>query len=303
VLASLAGDLAIAATKFVAYVFSGSTAMLTEAIHSLVDTTDQVLLLIGQSRSSKPADPSHPFGYGMEIYFWSFIVALMVFFAGGAVSIWEGVEKVVHPRPLELPWLNLGVLAASGVFETLTFRVAYREYRRIVLAPNLRAANVRFFQFLKVSKDPNLYTNLLEDSAALIGLGFAAAGVIASSWLGMAWADGAASVAIGVLLLFVALFMANETRSLIAGEAAAPPIVDAVCQLVRSDSRVAEVLDVASLHLGPQSILIALSVRFSKGLTGEELSAAAQEMVKRARAADPRVRDVFIRPGDGGEAG
>jgi cation diffusion facilitator family transporter len=295
-IAALAGNLAIAATKLGAFAATRSTAMLTEAIHSLVDTADQVLLLVGQRRAQRPADETHPFGYGMEIYFWGFIVALMIFMVGGAFSIWQGVEKIREPVELGRPWINVVVLAASAVFEGASFRVAYREYRHVVRGRKVRGRDIGFWRFLSISKDPGLYTALLEDGAALAGLAFAAVGVVGAGWLGLAWMDGAASVAIGLLLVAVALFMANETRSLIAGESAAPPIVEQARAAVEGDPRVAAILDVASLHLGPRNILLAVTLTFRPGLSGEDVEEAVDDLVARARASDPRICGVFIRP-------
>jgi cation diffusion facilitator family transporter len=292
VLFALAGNLAIAATKFAAFGFTRSAAMLTEAIHSTVDTGNQLLLLIGQRRGESPPDETHPFGYGMEVYFWSFIVALMVFILGGGVSVWQGVGKLMHPTPIERPWINLVVLAISAAFEGSSFRVAYRGYRKMV-----QGRDVRLFRFLALSKDPNLFATLLEDGGALVGIALAALGTVAAGWLGAPWADGAASVGIGVLLLAVAIFMANETRSLIAGEAAAPFIVEAVRKAVETDPRVASVVDLASLHLGPKTILIAITLRFRAGMGTRELEGACDELARLARTADPRICDVFLRPG------
>jgi cation diffusion facilitator family transporter len=296
VLAALAGNLAIAVTKLAAFAVTRSTAMLTEAVHSLVDTSDQLLLLIGQKRSARPADESHPFGYGMEIYFWGFIVALMIFLAGGAFSIWQGVEKIRHPVEIGRPWINLIVLTVSAVFEATTFQIAYRQYRKVVRGKTVRGREIKFWRFLSLSKDPGLYSTLLEDGAALIGLGMAAIGVIGAGWLGLAWMDGAASVAIGLLLVAVALFTANETRSLIAGESAAPPIVAQARAAIEGDPRVGAIVEVASLHLGPSNILLAVTLTFRPGLTGEQVQEAVDALVARARASDPRIVDVFIRP-------
>jgi cation diffusion facilitator family transporter len=296
VLAALAGNLGIAVTKLLAFAATRSTAMLTEAVHSFVDTADQVLLLIGQKRAARPADETHPFGYGMEIYFWGFIVALMIFLAGGAFSIWQGVEKMLHPVELDRPWINLIVLAVSAVFEGTSFRVAYREYREVVRGKRLRGREIKFWRFLSISKDPGLYTTLLEDGAALAGLTLAAVGVVGAGWLGLPWMDGAASAAIGFLLVGVALFMANETRSLIAGEAAAEPIVEGARAAVEGDPRVAAIFDLASLQLGPRNILVAVTLTFRLGLTGEEVQQAVDDLVARARASDPRICGVFIRP-------
>lgn len=291
VYAALAGNLAIAVVKFIAFLFTRSTAMLTESIHSMVDTGDQVLLLIGQKRSKKPADASHPLGYGMETYFWSFIVALMIFLLGGAVSVYEGVHKILAPEPIGKAWINFLVLGASAVFEGASFTIAYREYRKIVAGQK-----VSLFRYLRISKDPNIFATLLEDGAALTGLSFAALGVLGSSVLHLPWADGAASVAIGLLLFGVAIFMANETRSLIAGESAAPSIVAAARQAVQSDDRVCRIDEVASLHLGPQSILIAVTLRFRPGLSGDDIQRAAAEIAEKVQMSDPRIGKVFLRP-------
>ena len=296
VLAALAGNLGIALTKLLAFAVTRSTAMLTEAVHSFVDTCDQVLLLIGQRRAERPADNTHPFGYGMEIYFWGFIVALMIFLAGGAFSVWQGVEKILHPVEMDHPWINLIVLAVSGVFEGASFRVAYREYRDVVRGKKLRGREVKLWRFLSISKDPGLYTTLLEDGAALTGLALAAIGVVGAGWLHIAWMDGAASAAIGLLLIAVALFMANETRSLIAGESAAEPIVERARAAIDGDPRVLAIFDVASLHLGPRNILLAITLTFRHGLTSDDVQNAVDEMVARARASDPRICGVFIRP-------
>jgi cation diffusion facilitator family transporter len=195
IIVALAGNLAIALAKFVASWISGSTAMLTEAIHSLVDTGDQVLLLVGQKRGARPPDARHPLGHGMETYFWSFIVALMVFLLGGVLSLYEGVRHILKPEPVISPWISIAVLAIAAVFEGTSFRIAYREYRRVV-----RGRPTRLWDFIKASKDPALFSVLLEDSAALIGICFAAAGVIAASLFHITWADGLASIAMASCL-------------------------------------------------------------------------------------------------------
>lgn len=178
VLAALVGNLVIALIKFAAFGLTRSTAMLSEAIHSVVDTADQLLLLVGQARARRAPDESHPFGYGLEAYFWSFIVALLIFTLGGAFSIWEGFEKVIEPRPIDRPWISLVVFALSAVAEGTTFRISYRAYRRMTKGRLVRGRKVGLLHFLRVSKDPNLYTTLLEDGAALTGLSVAAVGVI-----------------------------------------------------------------------------------------------------------------------------
>lgn len=288
VYAALAGNLGVAATKFVAFALTGSTAMLTEAIHSVVDTGDQLLLLIGLARSQRPPDASHPFGYGMEVYFWSFVVALLIFSVGGAVSIWEGVQRVLHPEPPRSPWINYVVLAVSAVFEGYSFRTAWREYKTV--APR----GVSVVRFVRGSKDPSLFTALLEDGAALTGLAVAALGV-AGAQLGWAWADGAASIGIGVLLMAVAAVLGNETRSLIAGEAAAPRVVERVRSRVEADPRV-ELAALRTLQLGPDSILVAADLRFGPELSRDQTTEALEAITRAVRDSDPRIRDVFVRP-------
>ena len=286
VLAALAGNLAIAVVKFTAFGFTRSTAMLTEAIHSLVDTADQGLLLIGEVRGRKSADPTHPFGYGLETYFWSFTVALMVFVLGGTVSIYEGVLKLRHGGEVQAPWISYGVLGVSLLFESASFAVGWRAYRKVVGG---RAVGV--FSFIKRSKDPNLYTTLLEDGAALAGLVLAALGTFGAAQLKLPWADGAASVAIGVLLVAVAATLANETRSLIAGEAADPDVKRRLDEAAASASCASLVVEIATLHLGPEAILVCVT------LDGPHLSdPAADELTAALRAVDERVSRIYFRP-------
>lgn len=291
VLTALAGNGAIALAKFAAAAVSGSTAMLTEAIHSLVDTGDQLFLLIGQRRGARPADDTHPLGYGMETYFWSFIVALMVFFLGGVLSIYEGVRHILHPGEVVSPWISLGVLAVSAVFEGMSFRVGYREYKRIV-----RGAPIRLWAFIRISKDPGMVSVLLEDSAALIGIVLAAAGVIATSFLHIPWADGAASVAIGLLLACVAFVLANETRSLIAGESVAPIVMDRLKETLDAINCITRLDDIATLHLGPGAILVALTLTFRPKATSTSIDAAIVEITQCLQATDGRVAYVYVRP-------
>jgi cation diffusion facilitator family transporter len=296
VLAALAGNGAIALAKFGAAWLSGSTAMLTEAVHSLVDTGDQLLLLAGQARGRKPPDESHPLGYGMETYFWSFIVALMVFLMGGVFSVLQGVRHILHPEPVVSPWISLGVLAVAAVFEGSSFRVGYREYKAVMRGRTVRGRQVGLWAFIKISKDPSLVAVLLEDSAALIGIALAALGVIAAGFLHLAWADGAASVAIGVLLAGVAFVLGNETRSLIAGEAVAEPVLIQLKETLAAIDCITELKEIATLHLGPGEILVALTLAFRPGSTTESLNAAIRELTDCLKAVDGRVAYVYVRP-------
>ena len=296
VLAALAGNGAIALAKFGAAWLSGSTAMLTEAVHSLVDTGDQFLLLAGQARGRKAPDESHPLGYGMETYFWSFIVALMVFLTGGVVGIYQGVRHILHPAQLSSPWLGFGVLAFSALFEGSSFAVAFREFRRMV-----RGRQVGLWTFIRISKDPSLFSTLLEDGAALIGIGLAALGLAGSSLAHIPWADGAASTAIGLLLMCVSGVLANETRSLIAGEAVAPPVMVRLRAVLAAEPRIAEpqLCEVTTLHLGPQAILVALTLRWRPGLTAAEADATLRDLTVALKGADDRIAYVYARPPEG----
>jgi len=291
VIVALAGNGAIALAKFGAAWISGSTAMFTEAIHSLVDTGDQILLLVGQRRGAKPADATHPLGYGMEVYFWSFVVALMVFLLGGVLSVYEGVRQILSPAPVISPWVSMAVLALAAAFEGTSLRVAYRQYRRVV-----RGRPTRLWTFIKTSKDPALFSVLLEDSAALIGIGLASAGVIASGFFHIMWADGAASVGVGVLLAGVACVLADETRSLIAGEAVAPIVMERLKEALARIDCLTEVEDVATLHLGPGSILVALTLSFRRDSTTEMLEDAIREITQALQKADERIAYVYVRP-------
>jgi cation diffusion facilitator family transporter len=295
VLAALAGNGGIAAAKFVAAGFSGSAAMLTEAIHSLVDTSDQILLLVGQKRGGKPADDSHPLGYGMEVYFWSFVVALMVFLLGGVLSIYQGVLHILASEGVASPWLSLSVLAVSAVFEGASFLVGYKEYKRVV-----RGRRVPVWDFIRASKDPSLISVLLEDSAALAGIVIAALGVVASAFLHVAWADGAASVAIGLILCCIAFILANETRSLIAGEAVAPVVMERMREAVCGAADIRRLDDVATLHLGPSAILVALTVSFDPDASVKSVAATIADVTQALKSADERVSFVYVRPAQEG---
>jgi cation diffusion facilitator family transporter len=290
VYAALAGNLAIAATKFAAFALTGSSAMLTEAIHSSVDTGNQGLLLLGLARARKPPSQTHPFGYGMEVYFWAFVVALLIFALGGAFSIYEGVLKIRQPEPIERAWINFLVIGLAMLFEGGSFLVAWREFKRI-------RKDVPFFRAIRGSKDPSIFAVLLEDGAALAGLAIAAFGVAGTALLDLPWADGAASVAIGVLLVLVAIFLANETRSLLTGESASPRIVEAVRGLLAADPRVDSVAEVLSMHLGPSEILLGVTLDFRDTLTAVEIETAGDDFAVAIRGVDPRITRVFVRSG------
>jgi len=291
--AALAGNLAIAVTKFGAALYTGSSAMLTEAIHSLVDTGNQGLLLYGLRRAARPPDERHPFGHGLDLYFWSFVVALLIFALGGAVSIYEGIHKMRHPEPMTSAWVNFAVLGASMVFEGLSFAVAYREFRT-------RYAHLSLWTGIERSKDPSAFAVLLEDGAALAGLGVALVGVAVSVWFDMPAADGAASIVIGGLLVLTALVLARETRSLLTGESTSPRVLAAARAVLDADPRVTKVEALSSLHLGPSQVLLAITLDLQRNLTVDQVRATAEDLRERIAASQPIIAHVFFRLGPAG---
>jgi cation diffusion facilitator family transporter len=293
VYAALAGNVLVALSKFVAAALSGSSAMLTEGIHSSADTLNQVLLLIGTQRSRAKPDATHAFGYGMEVYFWAFVVAVMVLFVGAAASLYEGVTELRAVRAISAPGVSLGVLALSALFEGASFTVGYREYKRIVRGRKVDGEHVGLWRFIAISKDPNLYESLLEDMAALIGIAIAATGVVASAYFGVLWADGAASVAIGFLLIMDAAVIASATRSLIAGEAAAPPILAQIEEL-RTDTTSLHIPEVRTLQLGPRCIMVAVTVRITPDQPVTAVGRQIDEFRQRIKALDRRITDVLF---------
>jgi len=298
VVGTLAGNLAVAVLKFAAYLFSGSSAMLSEAIHSLVDTLNQVLLLFGLRQSRKPADDNHPFGHGMDFYFWTLVVALLIFAIGGALGIYEGLDKFAHPAPVTHVWLNLAAIAVSAVIDVLSLALSLkvaRDSQSPIVRRVVRQLNL--FSLMHESKDPGIYEVLAENAAAVLGLAFATFGVIGSSWLGWRHADAIASLAIGALLVAVAVFLALETRSLLTGETASPPVLAEIRRILGDDKRIREVCEVQSMHLGPQDILVAATLDFRDDLTAPELEQAADELTSQLKTAEPRITRVFIRPG------
>lgn len=298
VVGALAGNLAVAAIKFGAFLVSGSSAMLTEAIHSLVDTLNQVLLLFGLRQSRRPPDDNHPFGHGMELYFWTFVVAILIFSIGGAIGVYEGLRKFAHPAPVTHLGMNLGVIAASAVIELgslwLSLKAAHDSQSPIVrrVVPRLN-----LLRLMHLSKDPSIYETVAENAAAVLGLVFATLGVIGSAVFGWAHADAVASLAIGALLVAVAIYLAVETRSLLTGETASEPVVEEIHRILNADDRIEAVCEIQSMHLGPQDILVAATLDFRDDLTAPQLEQAADELTGRLKQAEPRITRVFIRPG------
>jgi cation diffusion facilitator family transporter len=296
--AALAGNVAVGGVKLMAYSFSGSSSMLVEAIHSAIDTVNQGLLLFGINRSARPPDARHPFGYGLESYFWTFLVGLLIFAAGGLASIYEGVLKLRHPTPVDHIPLTLGVLAVCMVFEIVSLVVSIRaaERGRSGLSRR-RLRKPSLAQWIHFSPDPGVFEVLAEDAASILGLILAFLGVIGSAWLGWLQADGAAAVAIGLLLVALAGIVVAETRSLLTGEAALPSTIEAARKILSSDARVDTVCEVLTMHLGPNEILMAATLDFRNDLSGPEVEEATDVLTGKLQAADPRITRLFLRPG------
>lgn len=288
IVAAIAGNVAIAATKFIAAAISGSSAMLSEGIHSLVDTGNDLLLLLGLRLSRRPADPDHPFGHGKELYFWSLIVAILIFGVGGGMSLYEGIGHLLHPNRLERPRINYLVLALAATFEGLSWRVAFHEFRAA------QEKGVGIWEAIHASKDPSLFAVLFEDSAALLGLFVAFLGVYLGHQLNNPYLDGSASIIIGAILAVTALLLAYESKGLLVGESANPKIVAGIRSLSEADPAVHRITRALTMQLGPAEILLTMEIQFRAGLSAEQIQAAIDRLEKAIRTRFPDIRRIFI---------
>jgi cation diffusion facilitator family transporter len=286
---ALGGNLMIAMAKFVAATISGSSAMLSEGVHSLVDTVNELLLLYGLRRAATPPDRSHPFGYGRELYFWSFIVALLVLAMGAGVSFYEGVMHIRQPEPVEHPLLNYLVLAVSVVFEGTSWYVALREFRA-------RKGHLGYFEAFRLSKDPSTFTVLLEDSAALLGLLVALVGLIGAQLLAQPMLDGVASIGIAGVLAMSAMLLARETKGLLIGEPAHPAVSDAILAIAAGDAGVRCANGVLTVQMGPSQVVATLSAEFEDALTTPQIEACIDRIEKQAKVTHPEIVSLFIKP-------
>ncbi|MEZ5317834.1 MAG: cation diffusion facilitator family transporter [Vicinamibacterales bacterium] len=293
VIAAILGNLAVAVTKFIAAGMTGSSAMLTEGLHSVSDTGNGVLLLVGLRVSRRPPDTQHPFGHGKELYFYTLLVAMLVFGVGGGISIYEGILHVLRPEPMTHVVANYVVIALAAGFEGASWAVALKGFRRV-------QAGRSAWQTVRSSKDPTTFAVLFEDSAALIGLAVAAAGIFLADHLRMPVLDGAASIVIGVLLCAVATVLLRETKALLVGEAASPRVIRDVLEAAAADPAVDEIGRVMTMHLGPEEILLNLDVAFEPDLSSAELATAVRRLERAIRRAEPRVRHIFIEAGGAG---
>ncbi|WP_324861778.1 cation diffusion facilitator family transporter [Dyella sp.] len=287
--AALAGNLAIAISKTVAAIFTGSSALWSEAVHSLVDTGNQWLMLLGMRRAARPPSESHPFGHGLELYFWSFVVAIMIFGLGAGVSVYQGIAKILHPEPMRYVWVNYLVLGISTVFEGAVWLFALREFRK----DNRRYGWIKAIRF---SKDPTVFTVLFEDTAALLGLLVALAGIAMTQWTNNTVYDGLASVVIGLILAATATLLANECRGLLTGEAATKTVREKLHQLICGDPSVIDVHRVLTMHFAPHDVLVAASIKFKDELTVPQLEGAIADIEAAIRKNHPEIRRIFLEP-------
>jgi cation diffusion facilitator family transporter len=287
IFAALGANLAIAATKFVAAYFTGSSAMLSEGIHSVVDSGNSVLLLLGLSRGQRPADATHPFGYGKEYYFWSLIVAILLFAIGGGMSVYEGIAHFQHPEPQQNIGWNFATLAAAFLFEGISTMVILKQV-------GATKGALSYWQAVRTSKDPGVFAVLYENVAALLGLSIAGLGTALGYWLHEPHIDGAASVVIGFVLIGVAVALVKETKGLLIGEAADPVLVAEIQAMALADVDIDSIADPLTMHFGPDEVMLVLNARFTPTLTTVEIEAATNRLEAAIRAAHPNVKRIYV---------
>ena len=289
VYAAAAGNLLVALTKFVAAWWTGSSAMLSEAIHSLVDTGNQLLLLYGLRQAARPPDASHPLGYGRELYFWSFIVALLLFTLGAGVALYEGVQHMLHPTEIVSAHVNYIVIGCAMVFEGASWYVALREFRRA-------KGDAGYIEAVIRSKDPPTFIVLFEDSAALIGLALAALGTFASDYFGRPELDGAASIGIALVLGVTALTLARESKGLLIGEPASPRLRDAILTTAREIDGIVSAHIAFTVHMAPDQVIAALSLEFEDDLETPDIEEAIDALERAIHQRHPDVIAIFVKP-------
>jgi cation diffusion facilitator family transporter len=285
--AALAGNGAIAVTKFGAAAVTGSSAMLSEAVHSVVDTGNQILLLYGIKRSGREPDDQHPFGYGMELYFWAFVVAILIFAGGAGISFYEGWHKIQSPEPLTDAYINYIVLGLAMLFEAGAWWIAYKAFR-------VTKGGRSYFAAVRQSKDPAVFTVLFEDTAAMLGLLVAMIGIWLGEHLGLPALDGVASIGIGVILAATAAFLAYECKGLLIGEGVSPEVRRGVEAIIREQPGIERINEHRTMHLGPDDVLLNLSLDFASDLSADQLEAAIAAMEQQIKTRYPQVRRVFI---------
>ncbi|WP_455201704.1 cation diffusion facilitator family transporter [Kaarinaea lacus] len=287
IFAALAGNTLIAITKFVAAGISGSSAMLSEGIHSLVDTGNQGLLLYGLHRAKRPADSAFPFGYGKEIYFWSFVVAILIFALGAGISMYEGIHRLMEPKILGDPTINYIVLGLAMLFEGVAWYLAFKEFSRV-------KGPIGYIEAVQKGKDPTLFVVLFEDSAAMLGLLVALIGVALGDITGNPMYDAMASITIGLLLGATAIWLAYETKGLLIGESANKRVVKSIRELVNKSNYVEHVNEILTMHMGPEYILANISIDFIDDATADQVEDSIEDMDQQIKRLFPSVKRVFI---------
>jgi len=285
---AMAANFLIAVAKFAAALFTGSSSMLSEGIHSIADTGNQALLLLGNHRSAKPPDQMHPFGYGQELYFWSLVVAIILFGLGGGMSIYEGVTHILHTRALEDPLWNYVTLGLAFLFEGTSFLIALRELL------HGKREEESIWQAVHASKDPTIFVVIFEDCAAIAGLALAFLGVFLSHRFNSPRLDGVASIFIGLLLAGVSMVLAYETKGLLLGESANRQTVRHIYEIVSSDKDVQQARQPLTMHFGPNEVLLNLDVQFRTKMSSTELTAAIDRLELKIREAYPEIKRIFV---------
>ncbi len=284
---ALIANLLIAATKFVAAFITGSSAMVSEGIHSVVDTANEILLLLGLKRSTQKADSKRPFGYGKELYFWSFIVSILIFAVGGGISFYEGISHLQHPAPIKDPLWNYIVLGIALLFDGTSFiisLISFNKYRR----------DKPFWSSVKTSKDPSSFVVLFEDAADVLGLMVAFAGVYLGHQFNNPYYDGIASIVIGVLLTAISIILTRESRSLLMGETASPHLLQQVIAIAEKNDAVVKVDQQLSMVMAPDEVLLVLKVKFRDDISGGGVVAASHAIRQRIQEAQPCFKQIFI---------
>jgi cation diffusion facilitator family transporter len=289
IIAALIGNLLIALTKGAAAAISGSSAMLSESVHSLVDTGNEVLLLYGQHRAKKPPDKTHPLGYGREIYFWSFVVALLIFAIGAGVSMYEGVVHIRHPEPMTNPLINFIVYAASFLFEGVSWWFGWSAFQRM-------RGDKAIFAAVHASKDPTSFMVLFEDSAALVGIVIATVATALSISLGKPWIDGAGSMGIGIVLALVAVLLASESKALLIGERARPELGESIREIALHQPGVLSVSGILTSQLSPDQVIANVGVEFADNLRTADIEKLIGHLETELRKKHPDLFRVFVRP-------
>lgn len=287
IIAALIGNGLIAVTKFFASALTGSSAMLSEGIHSLVDTGNQLLLLLGLKRAKKPADKRFPYGHGKEVYFWSFVVAIMIFGVGAGISIYEGIHSVLDPHPIQNPATNYIVLGLAMIFEGFAWYFAWKEFRKT-------KGKRSYFEAVRKEKDPTTFVVLFEDSAAMLGLIVAFLGIWLGQVTGNLLFDGIASIVIGVILALTAAWLAYETKGLLIGESASEEITGGISSLAASYDSIDSVNETLTMHIGPQYILLNLSVDFKSDINSDTVEESIARLTRAIKEKYPLIKRVFI---------